>query len=512
MGNYLKMSDKRRVLALLELGWPYRRIERETGVRRETIARYDPRRRPKAAKVSTGSDVSVADDGPKAANLSAGSGGAHGPPGLAAPFGAQIEAGLQQGLTAQRIWQDLCTEVAYPHSYASVRRYVRRLKHAQPKLVDVMEHPPGEEGQVDFFQGPPTFDEAQGRWRRPWIFRLTLSCSKHGYEEPLWTQDRDGFLRAHEHAFVRLGGVPRVIRHDNLKAAVVRACLYDPDVSEVYAAFATHWGFVPLPSRPRHPQENGVAERSGGYVKSNALKGHRFDSLAALAQHLEHWNRTVAQLRIHGTTRQQVLRHFLEVEQPMLQPLPAEPFGLFQVGHRTVHPDGHVEVEAAFYSVPHTLVGQQVRAQWDGHLVRVYRVDADGQRQPVAVHLRVKPGAYSTRREHRPLHRPARQAAYEAILLGKAEHIGPHALAWAQAVIVERGVRAYRLLQGLISLTRSHPRERVDWACGYTLQYRLFRYGTLRRLIEQAAAQAPMPRLLQEHAVIRDLSVYAQLV
>ena len=46
-----------------------------------------------------------------------------------------------------------------------------------------MEHPPGEEAQVDYFQGPPTFDEAQGRWRRPWIFRMTLSCSKHGYEE-----------------------------------------------------------------------------------------------------------------------------------------------------------------------------------------------------------------------------------------------------------------------------------------------------------------------------------------
>jgi hypothetical protein len=269
---------------------------------------------------------------------------------------------------------------------------------------------------------------------------------------------------------------------------------------------------VPLPSRPRHPQENGIAERSGGYVKSNALKGHRFDSLIALAEYLERWNRTVAQVRIHGTTRQQVLRHFLEVEQPALQPLPTESFGLFQVGIRTVHPDGHVEVDGAFYSVPHTLVGAQVRAQWDGHLVRAYSIGPDGQRQAVAVHLRVQPGAYSTKREHRPLHRPARQAAYEAILLGKAEHIGPHALAWAQAVIVERGVRAYRLLQGLISLTRSHPRERVDWACGYTLQYRLFRYGTLRRLIERAAAQAPVPQLLQEHAVIRDLSVYAQLV
>jgi transposase len=515
MGNYLKMSDKRRILALLELGWTYRRIQRETGVRRETIARYDPRRPPNAANVSAGSEPFAnvsADAGlAKAANLSAGSVRPHGPPSVAEAYREQIEAGVQQGLTAQRIWQDLCEQVAYPYSYASVRRFVRRLKRRHPKLVDVLEHPPGEEAQVDFFQGPPTFDAAQGRWRRPWIFRLTLSCSKHGYEEPLWTQDRDGFLRAHEHAFVRLGGVAKVIRHDNLKAAVVRACLYDPDVSEVYAAFAQHWGFVPLPSRPRHPQENGVAERSGGYVKYNALKGRRFDSLEALAEYLERWNRTVAQLRIHGTTRQQVLRHFLEVERPALQPLPSEAFGLFQVGTRTVHPDGHVEVEGAFYSVPHTLVGEQVRAQWDGHLVRMYAADADGQRRAVAVHLRQRPGTYSTKPEHRPLHRPARQQAYEAILLSKAEHIGPHALAWAQAAIAERGVRAYRRLQGLISLTRSHPRERVNWACGLTLPYRLFRYRTLRRLVEQAAAQARVPQLLQEHAIIRELSVYAQL-
>ena len=83
MGNYLKMTDNRRVLALLELGWSYRLIQRETGVRRETIARYDPQRRSKAANLSTGSEVSTdkvsADDEPKAANLSAGSNAAHGP-------------------------------------------------------------------------------------------------------------------------------------------------------------------------------------------------------------------------------------------------------------------------------------------------------------------------------------------------------------------------------------------------------------------------------------------------
>src|SRR5215472_5260975 len=172
----------------------------------------------------------------------------------------------------------------------------------------------------------PVWDAAGGRWRRPWVFRMTLSCSKHGYEEAVWGQDRTSLLHAHEHAFVAFGGVPRVIRHDNLKAAVVRACFYDPDLSEVYEAFARHWGFVALPSRPRHPQEQGVQERSGGYVKDNALKGRRFESLEDLNRFLVQWNRTVAQLRIHGTTRRQVLAHFVEVEKPVLQPLPAERF------------------------------------------------------------------------------------------------------------------------------------------------------------------------------------------
>src|ERR1700720_112571 len=118
MGNYLKMPDKRRVLALLELGWSYRRIERETGVRRETVARYDPKRQSNAAKLSTGSEATSDEltyGEANAANLSAVSSQAHGPPGAPEPYHKQIEAGLRQGLTAQRIYQDLCELEVYPH-------------------------------------------------------------------------------------------------------------------------------------------------------------------------------------------------------------------------------------------------------------------------------------------------------------------------------------------------------------------------------------------------------------
>ena len=307
---------------MLDLGWSYRRIEKETGVRRETISGYDRRRSAKPANPIAGSGDEAGAAGflgeEKRPNPIAGSG--PGPASACEPFRAVIEAGVERGLTAQLIWQDLCEEHGFAYGYLSVQRFVRGLRGRRPEVADVMEHPPGKEAQVDYFQSPAlALDPMTGKWRRPWIFRMTLSCSRHGYEEGLWRQDRRGFLRAHEHAFLGFGGVPEVVRHDNLKAAVVRACLYDPDVSELYAAFAEHWGFVPLPSRPRHPQENGIEERSGGYVKSNGLKGRRFDSLEALNAHLQHWNRTVAQLRIHGTTRQQVIAHFLAVERPALR-------------------------------------------------------------------------------------------------------------------------------------------------------------------------------------------------
>jgi transposase len=489
------MADKQRIQALLELGWSYRRIERETGVRRETIARYDRRRDSKAAKVPTGPVV-------KAAKVPTGSASA------CEPYREIIEVAVNQGLSAQRIWQDLQEDYGFRHGYDSVKRFVRTVRRRRPEVADVMEHPPGAEAQVDFSQGPPTLDPATGRWRRPWIFRMVLSCCRHSYEEPLWRQDHASFIRAHENAFLDFGGVPRVVRLDNLKAGVARACLYDPDVSELYAAFAKHWGFVPLPSRPRHPQEQGINERGNSYLKGNALKGRRFDSLEELDTFLKRWNRTIARVRIHGTTRKQVYAHFLEVEKPSLKSLPEERFSLFEVGTRSVHPDGHVEVARAFYSVPDRLVGEEVRTRWDERLVRVYY-----RGECVGVYTRAPAGTFTTRDEHRPAHKPARQSAYETNLLSRTERIGSRALSWAEGAIEDRGVRAYRLLQGMISLTRKHPRERVDWACGIALERGVFRYRPLRRLVEQAAARAPaqLP-LIQSHEIIRNLKEYAEEV
>jgi len=522
MPNYLKMPKQQQVTALLALDWSYRRIEAETGVRRETVSRYDRRRRSNAAKVFPGSDGAdppapegegaadtanaakvFAGSDPNAAKVFPGS-AALGPPRsrcTAAAYRAAITEKCDAGLSVQRIWQDLVEEYGYGASYESVKRFIRTLPSSQKRAVGVYHCAPGAEGQVDFFRGAPTLDATTGEWHRPWVFRLTLSHSRHGYEECVWDQRVETFLRLHERAFRDLGGVPLVIRHDNLKAAVVRACLYDPDVSELYGAFAAHWGFTPLPSQPRHPQENGKQERSGGYVKDNALKGRRFDSLEAQNLFLRHWNRTVARLRIHGTTRRQVWRHFVEAEQGALQPCAPEAFPLFRNGTRTVHVDGHVEVAGAFYPVPLALLGQRVRVQWDAHLVRVFHGDT-----LATVHRLVPPGVYAPRPGEATA--STRQQGFVDRLLGQCERVGPPLRAWADAAVASRGVRAIRLLQGVLQLTRRVPRERLLAAVEIAHAQQQYRYQTIRRLAE-AAPRPIAPVRLAVDPLIRPMAQYA---
>src|SRR2546426_3817847 len=118
MPNYLKMPKKSQVLALLELGWSYRRIEAETGVRRETVSGYDRARRANAAKTFAGSD-------PKPAKTFPGS--APRPRFVAATYRTAITEKLDAGLSLQRIWQDLVEEYGYGASYESVKRFVRTI-------------------------------------------------------------------------------------------------------------------------------------------------------------------------------------------------------------------------------------------------------------------------------------------------------------------------------------------------------------------------------------------------
>ena len=302
MANELKVAVVHAIIGLLEQGWSFRRIARELGIHRETVARHDRLRREagsKPANVTAGSDPAddskpanpTAGSDPKPANVTAGSSPKRslGPPSLCKPFESHIDAKLKLDLSAQRIWQDLVEEERFEGSYESVKRYVRRLGASTPLPFRRMECAPGEEAQVDFGSGSWILEN--GGKRRAHVLRIVLSHSRKSYSEAVLRQTTENFIRVIENAFHAFGGVPKTLVIDNLKAAVTRADWYDPDLNPKIIAFARHYNFVFLPTKPYMPRHKGKVENGIKYIKSNALKGRAFTSLTDHNTFLQRWVR-----------------------------------------------------------------------------------------------------------------------------------------------------------------------------------------------------------------------------
>ncbi len=514
MSNRLKMANIHAVIGLLEQGWSYRRISRELGIDRETVARYDRlrRNRSKPAIVAPGSEAS---DSSNPAIPTAGSlevlgfveASAHPPgrPSRCDPFGDLITQKLDVGLSGQRIWQDLASDDGFTGSYSSVKRFVRRLGATTPLPFRRMECEPGQEGQVDFGSGAWVFDD--GKRRRPHILRITLSHSRKSYSEPIWQQTTENFIRSLENSFRAFGGVPKTLVIDNLKAAVTNADWFDPDINPKVVEFARYYGTVVLPTKPYTPRHKGKIEGGVKYVKNNALKGRIFSSLFEQKQFLSKWEKDVADTRIHGTTKKQVRRIFEEVERKALLPLPPEPFPFYHEGKRKVHRDGHVEVAKSYYSVPPEYLGREVWVRWDSRLVRVF----NGQFEQIAIHPRVALGRFNTSRSHladQKISAVERGAEY---MLLKAVNIGVDASLWAKAMLDARGIEGVRVLQGFIHLARNYPAHAINNASKTALHAGLFRLRPLRELVKRHSTQGEL-EFADSHPIIRPLSEYQDII
>lgn len=508
MANVLKMMMVEAIHSLRSAGLSCREIARRLGIHRETVSRHlrlgrEPISKPASAPIfPAGSEASVAGFGA--------------PPGLprsqasqASPWLAWLLEQRERGLSAKRIHQDLQAEhpAAAAVSYDSVRRLLKKHGAATPVPFRRMESPPGFEAQVDFGTGAPVIGP-DGRRRKTHVIRVVLSHSRRGYSEAVFTQSTDDFIQCLENAFEHFGGVPRTIVIDNLKAGVLKADWFDPDLNPKLEEFCRHYGTTVLPTKPRTPRHKGKVERGVDYVQENALKGRKFSGLAEQNEHLQEWERGTADTRIHGTTKKQVLAHFNESERAALLPLPASRFENFHEAKRKVSRDGHVEVAKAFYSVPPEYLGREVWVRWNGRTVRVFN---DRMRQ-IAIHAKHDQGRYSTDARHLD---PTKINGLErgiAWLLDKVRSIGPQTHAWAEAVVDARGIEGHRVVQGLLSLTRKHTCAELERACETALANQCYRLRLLRQLIARRGDRQQPFEFLAEHPIIRPLEDYAAVV
>jgi transposase len=427
------------------------------------------------------------------------------------------------GLTAQRIYQDIRRDYHFTGAYESVKRYIATLRVLSPTPVHRVETKPGEEMQVDFGLGSPIREPGSKTHRRSWVFRAVLSCSRRGYSEAVYRQDTETFLRVIENALRHFGGVPLLLNLDNLKAAVLKADWYDPELNPKLAEFCRHYGLCSLPCRPYTPQHKGKVERGIAYVKSNALKGLTFPSLAAENAHLLNWELTVADTRLHGTVRHQV-KAMYELEKPHLQPLPPSLFASYREMQRRVGKDSYVQVDKAYYQVRIEYIGKDVWVQLDGRSVRIFSLT----HELLASHLPLEPGRFSTVQGVGgidPKGIGAKAAAQQWI--ERAGRYGPHSKAWVAALWQVRGIEGVRSLMAYSGLGRSYSTQAIEQASQAANDLGHRRYRDILTLLKQgpsnqaqqpqlpnwqAAQAAPQPEKTSPSGTLRSLHEYGEFI
>ena len=536
MANVLNDHKRQQVLALGRLGWPLRRIEEATGVRRETASAYlkaagigvrPPRgwgRQPPsnpaneaitdsgeggpsnpAIQVSTGP---VADCSP------AEPGDAWPPPprrspcaSACEPYREWITLAVGRGRDAFAIYRDLVDDHGFTASYSSMRRFVRRLRGEQAVNSEghpVIETAPGEEAQVDYGgDGPMVRHAESGKYRRMRLFVLTLGYSRKSVRLLTWRSSSEVWARLHEQSFRRLGGSVHTVVLDNLKEGVLTPDVYDATINPLYRDLLAHYGVVALPCRPHHPDRKGKVERGVDHAQ-RALRGLRFEHPDAAQAYLDRWEERWADTRIHGTTKRQVATMFAE-EKPHLQTLPLEPFRFYRFGSRTVHLDGAVEVDQAYYHAPPGWIGRELHVQWDSLHVRLLDPKT---RTLLREYVRQKPGGRRQRDEDRSARTPPTTLA----LLARAARAGESIDLVCHKIYQHDGEAGVRRILGVLALVKKHGPEATHEACTAALELGVPTYRFVQRFLVRRAPAPPTAALKQIDPLIRQLTLYRDAI
>lgn len=525
MGNGLKMDKKEILAGLFRLGWSNRAINKETGIHRVTIKRYrsEFQNVPKEPTDSeSGKDQSV----PKVpADFSS-----H--PSLPVeeknsltevveetilphtnsialrPHRSFIRDEIALGLTAQRIYQDLVERWGFSGSYDSVKRYAKKLRKKNPEWFERLPTSPGREAQVDFGLAPCRVLK-DGKYKRPYVFKMTLSHSRHAYEELVWHQDTETWIRCHEHGFRFFNGVTQTVKLDNLKAGVLKPDIYDPTLNPVYTAYARHAGFVILPCQPYQPNQKGRVEHDVGYTKSNGLKGKRFESLDEGNAALRSWNKHWASTRIHGTTRMQVRRMFNETEKDALLPLPASEFPMFETGMRKVDVTGCVAIKQNFYSVPYRYICTEVLVHFNKDWVKI--LDAQTHALLIVHKTLEGKGKLSMQQSCKPPYANRPKEQQEMYYCRKAAVIGKNCERLVEHFLMTDEYQGILRVRGILRIADSMDNSVLDEACGEALRFNMRRIVQIKSLCLSVLSQRSKPdasKLTQSHECIRELNEY----
>lgn len=477
----LSMIEIREVLRRWSTGQAVRAIARETGVDRKTVDRYVAAAQDVGAVVGTEPSEEVVSEVSQRVQ--------------ARPLPPASEQWLELEKHRPRIehWlrcetplrlvriHELLAREGLQVSYTTLRRYVHRELgwHEHPHTVRVDDAPFGDEAQLDFgLMG--RLRDSDGRLRKLWVLVVMLTASRYMFVWPTFLQTVDALCEGLDAAWTFFGGMPKHIVLDNMSAAVTKADALGPTLQKSFMEYVQTRGLFADVARVRKPQDKPRVENQVAYVRERWFAGETFSDLEQARASARSWCRDVAGARVHGTTRRVPREVYEAEERSEMLPPPATPFDVPEWTQAKVHPDHHIQVRRALYSVPWPHVGHHVDVRIDRQTVRIYR-----KAELVKMHPRQRPGGRVTDPKDYP---PAKQPwALRSIKAAEqeAKGCGPHVEKFvARLIDGPLPWSKMRQVYALLRLCRKYGADRVDALCARALSFDVLDVRRIERLLK----------------------------
>lgn len=500
------MHRLQELLRLHRAGLSARRAARQLGMGRNTARRY--LQALEAADLLDGEDLPELADLKQVVNSQLPSLAPPQQQSSVEPWREAIAAMLERGAGPKAIYDRLRLEDAdFVGSYDAVKRLCKRIGEARgPSPTEValpVITPAGQVAQVDYFYVGKLLDPAAGRERKCWAFVMLLAFSRHMYVELVFDQRAETWARLHTAAFTFFGGVPHVIRPDNLKTAVIRAAFNSSGevaLNRSYVEMARHYDFQIDPTPAYAPKKKGKVERAGKYFRDSYIKPREFADIHEARAGIRPWLFEIAGTRIHGTTGRKPLELF-EIEKGALKPRPLLPYDPIIWHKAKVHADSHVQFRRHLYSVPWRLLRQQV---WVKATAATVQILADDER--VATHRRSMERGRTTVDAHLPEERVSWRHSDRSYWEDRAERLGSEVLTYVSELFEADDVLLQlRKVQAVVSFLEDFPPDRREAACRRARFYGVTKVRAFKDILRKDLDLEPLPdELLATHGVLAE--------
>ena len=414
------------------------------------------------------------------------------------PDWAVVHAEMKRrGVTMTLLWQEYRAEHPQGSAYSwFCEQYRGWKKGVSPTMRQ--DHAAGEKLFVDWAGDTiAVFNPETGVEHRARIFVAALGASNYTYAEARWTETLPDWIGAHVNALAAIGGVPKALVPDNLKAGVTKPSRYEPGINRTYQDLADHYGCIVLPTRIIKPRDKAKVEVAVQIVERFVLaklRNQRFFSLAELNTAIRACVATINAkvMKVFGQSRAELLE---TIDRPALRTLPETAYSYADWKRARVAPDYHIEISGHYYSVPSKLIREIVDARITGTTVEIFH---HGVRVAAHVFSAVK-HRHTTITEHMPsAHR--RYAAWTpAKMMDEAAKVGPATIALFEAIMKAKPhpEQGFRSCLGIIGLGRTYGTARLEAASRRGNTIGAISYGSIASILkhglDKAFAAEPAP-------------------